>query len=131
MRVLALLALALAGLGHAAPAPLPRSQRRAAVVSPSMEGSWRSDRPMQVSASHVTFGDVSAPPYCTVAFGRSARPATFDLLPLQGGAAMWLGIYKVEGDTLTICYNRASSGRPTDFDGPGKGQHTEVFQRVR
>jgi uncharacterized protein (TIGR03067 family) len=113
-----------------APAPFPRTQRQAP-ASPSMEGSWHSSRPMQVSATHVTFGDASAAPYSRVALDRAARPATFDLLPLQGGEAMWLGIYKVEGQTLTICYNQATRGRPTGFDCPGKGQHTEVFRRVR
>jgi uncharacterized protein (TIGR03067 family) len=115
-----------------APAPFPRTQHQSApALAPSMEGSWRSKRPMQVSATHIIFGEPTAPPYCTVAFDRSARPATFDLIELEGGQAQWLGIYKVEGDTLTICYNQARIGRPTAFDGPGKGQHTEVFKRVR
>jgi uncharacterized protein (TIGR03067 family) len=113
-----------------APAPLPRAQRRAAAL-PSMEGEWRSDRPMLVTATHLTFGGASDPPYCKVAMDRAARPATFDLLSLRDGEAMWLGVYKVEGDTLTICYNQALYGRPTGFDGPGKGQHTEVFRRVK
>src|SRR5262249_52816169 len=126
---LPLLLLSLSSLAFA-PAPLPRAQRQAA-ASPSMEGSWHSDRPMLVSATHVTFGDASAPPYSRVVVDRAARPAAFDLVPLRGGEAMWLGIYKVEGQTLTICYNEASRGRPTGFDGPGKGQHTEVFRRVR
>ena len=37
----------------------------------------------------------------------------------------------VEAATLTICYNQAQRGRPTGFDGPGKGQHTEVFRRIQ
>src|SRR5438874_11389922 len=111
-----------------APAPFPRTQRQSApALAPTMEGSWRSQRPMQVSATHVIFGEPSAPPYCTVSSDRSARPATFDLVELVG-QAQWQGIYKVEGDTLTICYNQARFGRPTAFDGPGKGQHTEVFK---
>jgi hypothetical protein len=51
----------------------------------------------------------------------------------RAAAPYLLGIYKVEGDTLTICYNNANRGgrRPTAFDGPGKGAGTEVFTRVR
>jgi uncharacterized protein (TIGR03067 family) len=122
------IALALLSLGFA-PAPFPRPGRWAA-ASPSMEGAWHSNRPMLVTATHVTFGDASAPPYSRLALNRAARPATFDLVALRGDEVWWLGIYKVEGGTLTICYNVATRGRPTAFDGPGKGQHTEVFKRV-
>src|SRR5688572_6297329 len=87
-----------------APAPFPRTQRQSApALAPSMDGSWHSYRPMLIAAAHLTFGDASTPPYCRLALGRAVRPATFDLVHLQNGEAMWLGIYKVEADTLTIC----------------------------
>src|SRR5262245_20491453 len=51
-----------------APAPLPRPQRHT-FVSPSMEGSWHSTRPMLVTATHLTFYNNVAP-YCRVTIDR-------------------------------------------------------------
>jgi uncharacterized protein (TIGR03067 family) len=51
-------------------------------------------------------------------------PATFDI---ASGEAAFLAIYKVEGDTLTICIRRAHLGRPPAFEGPD----TEVYKRVK
>jgi uncharacterized protein (TIGR03067 family) len=61
-----------------------------------------------------------------------ASPAAFDMR-LRREAELYLrGIYKVEGDTLTLSYNMAAlQGRPTAFGGQGRGTGTLVFTRVR
>jgi uncharacterized protein (TIGR03067 family) len=64
----------------------------------------------------------------------AARPATYDIVGVPGGRAArrsFKGIYKIDGDTLTICYNPAGRDRPTAFEGVGRGTFTEVYKRVR
>src|SRR5262245_29004982 len=99
-----------------------------------MVGEWliEDGRQLVISATHWTLepGKGGKPAYRT-SIEPAASPPTFDLLSLQGGQPEFLGIYKVEGDKLTICYNSAAQGRPASFDGPGKGKGTEVFTRVR
>jgi uncharacterized protein (TIGR03067 family) len=125
----ALLLLAVVCLAFA-PAPFPRT-RRPAPALPTMEGSWAGSRAMLVTATHVTFGGADKPPYSRVVLGTVDDNAAFDLVALRGDDLWWLGIYKVEGQKLTICYNETTRGRPTAFDGPGRWLHTEVFWRVR
>jgi uncharacterized protein (TIGR03067 family) len=62
---------------------------------------------------------------------RAARPPSYDLFDVNDGSPKFLGIYRVDGDTLTECYNQAKYGRPTAFDGPGQGVITEVYKRAR
>ena len=41
------------------------------------------------------------------------------------------GIYKIEGDVLTLTYNVAAGPRPTSFEPGGRGQSTDTYRRQR
>lgn len=109
-----------------APAPLPRAEKRARAPGPDLVGEWQG---LTITPTRLSYS-----PGCTyeLRFDPRARPATYDKIGIaEGGTggSNWLGIYKVENDVLTICYNPADRGRPTAFDGPGKGAFTEVYKR--
>lgn len=63
-----------------------------------------------------------------------ADPPTIDLNyePAEQEAQMGQGIYKVEGDTLTICLRRGRTGRPKAFEStPDVPTSLYVFKRVK
>jgi uncharacterized protein (TIGR03067 family) len=138
-RTFAPLLLALAALCLAfAPAPLPRAKRTSTNgLAPSIEGRWLIEGPrlLEISATNWTLDPDRAPgPSYRLSTDRAAYPPTFDLFGVHTGGdgqPQWLGIYKIEGDTLTICYNRAENGRPITFDGPDMGRFTQTFRRAR
>jgi uncharacterized protein (TIGR03067 family) len=48
-----------------------------------------------------------------------ADPPQIDLTPVKGKQAAIHGIYKIDGDTLLLCFTKgASADRPTKFESP-------------
>lgn len=79
----------------------------------------------------MTNGSEQPRPDSPVMFASTRSPKQFDVAwkswktrtPQQH-------IYKLDGDTLTICHAQPDQPRPTEFKG-GKGQHCWVFTRVK
>jgi uncharacterized protein (TIGR03067 family) len=123
------LLFAVLSLGFA-PAPFPRPERRPPVEVESLVGEWKGPNQLIVTSERMDFNTNGY----RVTFDRRVRPAAFDLKGVEGtgGAGRnFAGIYRLEGDTLTICYNAGDGPRPMAFEGPGKGMFTEVYTRVR
>lgn len=60
-------------------------------------------------------------------------PKTFDY---KTGTGTWRGIYKVEGDLLTVATNFTAESRPESFAtkvdaGPGRAFHVRVYRRIQ
>jgi uncharacterized protein (TIGR03067 family) len=129
-RVLPLLALLPLAF---APAPFPKTPRRAD-PSLAMSGRWTGNHDLSIREGELVY-DPAGPVtnLYRLRVDPRARPAAYDLFhPTNtGDAPEWKGIYKLEGDTLTLCYNDARRGRPTAFEGPGRGAATEVYHRVK
>jgi uncharacterized protein (TIGR03067 family) len=78
--------------------------------------------------------DGGAPRPLTYKADPKADPAHLDIIPpaAAGRSPSW-GIYKIDGDTLTICLDQApGSERPKDFASPaGSLMTVYVFKRVK
>jgi hypothetical protein len=125
---LALLPVVLLTLAFA-PAPLAKPPRRAAPGS--IEGLWQSRYwRVEVTATRMSYDPGSrAQSDWDLKLDRGAARGAFDLY--RAGAWKWTGLYRVEGDTLTLSYGPPAEGRPTAFDGPGRGRFVETYQRVK
>ena len=65
-------------------------------------------------------------------FDPKASPATLDLGAGKDGREMAQGIYKIEGDKLTICKTPPTKGRPTEFATPADSvNYLMIFRRVK
>src|SRR5262249_5435629 len=61
------------------------------------------------------------------------QPKAIDFFYLDGDAKPMLGIYRLDGDTLTLCWNTEPTkpgDRPTEFSTKGKKWTLAVWQRV-
>jgi uncharacterized protein (TIGR03067 family) len=79
----------------------------------------------------MTSGSEPPQPDCPVTFDSARSPKQFDVAwKSKKNREPQQYIYKLDGDTLTICHAQPDQPRPTEFKG-GKGQHCWVFTRVR
>lgn len=79
----------------------------------------------------MTSGSEPPQPDSQVTFDATQSPKQFDVAwkPRKAGPPQQY-IYKLDGDTLTICHAQPDQPRPTEFKG-GKGQHCWVFTRLK
>jgi len=134
MRRCCLLLFVLALMGFA-PAPLPRPHRQ----QPANEllGTWyrEGDDRLEFTADrltvHVRNGKAGTRAYALTT-DPSAQPPAFDLRGIGDVAGRdFRGIYRRQGDSLTICYRLASEGgRPTDFEGQ-RGETVDELVRMK
>jgi hypothetical protein len=133
MRTLLLLLSIAALTAGFAPAPLlPRPERRApAAAWAEMQGDWQLIR---VTADRlIHYPDQGDECAYALTVHPHARPPRFALrgVGVQVRGQEVSGIWRVEGDTLTLCYNAGRGRYPTAFEGPGKGAHLDVHKRKR
>jgi uncharacterized protein (TIGR03067 family) len=77
----------------------------------------------------VTYpGSVSKITY-TVDASRTPKAMDMIYTNAQGREVHWLCIYKIEGDTLTLC--RSTGERPTEFKAGEKGTYLIVWKRAK
>jgi uncharacterized protein (TIGR03067 family) len=67
----------------------------------------------------------------TLTLGAGTSPRRFEARHREVTANALRGVYKLEGETLTVCYARGDDEPPAGFDG-GRPEFTlEVFKRAK
>ena len=60
------------------------------------------------------------------------KPKTIDSFPANLAGKALLGIYQIEGDTITTCYAAAGKARPAEFSSKKGSEHTlMVWEREK
>ena len=133
-----------------APAPFPRQQPSSREGDlQQMQGEWTlvstevggKKRPDTVNAVSkltisgnqwvVTYRDFASNARATIEIDPSKDPKTIDLT-LRGEEEPARGIYKLEGDTLTVCRNATVGGaRPKEFKTTQEMDDLAVWKRAK
>jgi uncharacterized protein (TIGR03067 family) len=129
-RCLTLILIAALSLAFA-PAPFGKTGRKPTPAS-GMEGEWLGQSRLLITPTRLTYHPYETPVAYVLRVDTKVNPRTYDIRSVGKSEQTWdyHGIWRIEGDTLTLCYNGSTGGRPTSFDGPGKGTFTEVYKRV-
>jgi uncharacterized protein (TIGR03067 family) len=149
MRTCALLLAAAAALAFA-PAPFPRPARRVSdpnqEVLKKLQGTW-------ITVTRIAGGGVMRNHTAVIAGDRvkyllngevrtewaitldaTKKPGVFDQRKVGGRVGLgevMPGIYRLEGDTLTICYRQNGTERPANFDGSQRDNWLDVMKRQK
>jgi uncharacterized protein (TIGR03067 family) len=151
MRRSALLLLLLAAVASLAfaPAPLPKPDPTKADWQ-KLQGKWVrlsftvGGQPMQMKdTTTVVFsgnrlkytGPTMSTHEWSINLDAKKKPKVLDMTGVQGGekGVTYWGIYRLEGDTLTVCGFKGTndSARPRDFNGFKPGVLIEIFKRLK
>ena len=115
-----------------------------------MQGEWRVEKAVRrgkdapaavrdklsiaISGSTITINDSTEAreEKAEITLDPSKTPANIDAVPTLPGSDRVLGIYKLEGDNLTICWNKGDGPRPGAFEiKPGTDVVLLVLKRAK
>ena len=112
-----------------APAPFPKPGKRPPGLP--IGGVWVYQRDsavtLVVTPTMLTYRRHDFKDAYEFAFNPAAEPKTYTLR--KNGSLDSVGIYRIDGDVLTLCYRNATMPRPASFE--EKGACREIFTRVK
>lgn len=133
-----------------APAPFPKTRERGGQQFASLEGKWtyvaqtiggwqlpresRNEIWVEIQgASYWRCGTGGVRQESRLTLDPKRQPKEFTLTfthPISGKVSVSKGIYRLDGDRLTLCYNATGNTRPAKFESP-EGQEGVVLSVLR